>query len=84
MTPMTEAHDLPSGAGPDDADPVKTPIETYLSAVENLDAGEVTGPAVALADLLEARLEGADAPDARRVLDDLVSASRDESGGPAE
>ena len=84
MTAMTEVHDLPSGAGPDDSDPVETAIETYVSAVESLDAGEVIGPAVALADLLEARLEDRDAPEARRVLNDLVSAFGDDSGKPAE
>ena len=84
MTPMNEAHDLPGDARPREAVHRDADIEAYVSAVEDLDAGEVTGAAVALADLLEARLEGADAPDARQVLDDLVSAAREDSGNPAE
>ena len=84
MPPMNEAHDLPGDARPEEAVHRDAGIEAYVSAVEEMDVGEVTGAAAALADLLEARLEGADAPDARRVLDDLVSASPDDSGSPPE
>ena len=59
-------------------------IESYVRAVEGLDASRVAGPAAALAELLEARLGNTDAPEARRLLDDLVAASGREPPDPCE
>ena len=59
-------------------------MESYVRAVERLDAGRVARPAAALADLLEARLAGADAPEARRVLDELLADAGHESPHPHE
>lgn len=54
----------PSGGGATDED-----LDRYLRALEQTDAEDAPEPAAALAELLAARLEGADDPEARAVLD---------------
>ena len=44
-------------------------VAHYLRAIERADPAEMPGPAAALAELLAARLEGTDAPEARRALE---------------
>lgn len=51
-------------------------FEAYLEAVERCDPAEAAEPAAALAELLAARLEGRDHPEARRVLDELAFPGR--------
>ena len=72
---MSQAREQPTHPGPEEQPPTDSTIEYYVRAVEGLDAGRVAGPAAALAELLEARLAGADAPQARRVLDELLADS---------
>jgi len=55
--------DLP----PDDAS-----LEPYIRAVEELDVTRSAVPLAALAELLEARLAGKDAPEAQKILDELL------------
>lgn len=78
------AHQRPARPESDDKPPADTTIESYVRAVEGLDAGRVAGPAAALAELLEARLAGTDAPAARRLLDDLLADSGHDSHHPRE
>lgn len=78
------ASDPPPNPGSEDQRPVDSTIESYVRAVEGLDASRVAGPAAALAELLEARLGNTDAPEARRLLDDLVAASGREPPDPCE
>ncbi|MCY3538549.1 MAG: hypothetical protein F4Y75_09725 [Acidimicrobiia bacterium] len=47
-------------------------LEPYIRAVEGLDATRSSVPLAALAELLEARLAGKDAPEARKILDELL------------
>ena len=47
-------------------------ISSYLMAIEQGDAADSPAPAAALAELLAARLEGRDAPEAREVLESLT------------
>ena len=47
-------------------------VAHYLHAIESADPAETPEPAAALAELLAARLEGTDAPGARRVLDSFA------------
>ncbi len=70
--------------GSDDQRPVDTTIESYVRAVEGLDASRIAGPAAALAELLEARLANTDAPEARQLLEDLVADSGREPPDPCE
>ena len=51
-------------------------IVSYLRAIEQGDAADAPAPAAALAELLAARLEGTDAPAARKVLESLISPDR--------
>ena len=81
---MSRAREHPAGPGPEDQPPTDTTIESYVRAVEGLDADRLSGPAAALAELLEARLGGADAPEARRILDDLLAGSGHETHQPGE
>jgi len=81
---MSQAREHPTHPGPEDQPPTDTTIESYVRAVEGLDADRLAGPAAALAELLEARLGGADAPEARRVLDDLLADSGHETHRPGE
>lgn len=72
-----------SGGGLDEG------FEAYLEAVERCDPAEAAEPAAALAELLAARLEGRDHPEARRVLDELAFPGRaapesDPDQAPAE
>jgi len=53
----------PSGGATDED------LDRYLRALEQTDAEDAPEPAAALAELLAARLEGADDPEARAVLD---------------
>lgn len=69
------ARERPARPGSADQLPVDSTIESYVRAVEGLDAGRLAGPAAALAELLEARLGDTDAPEARQLLDDLVADS---------
>ena len=73
MSTMNQARERPTHPASEDKPPVDAAIDSYVRAVEGLDASRVAGPAAALAELLEARLEGADAPQARQVLDDLLA-----------
>jgi len=84
MRSMSQAREQPTLPEPEDQPPTDTTIESYVRAVEGLDAGRVAGPAAALAELLEARLAGADAPQARRVLDDLLADPGHDSHHPRE
>ena len=84
MRSMSQAREQPTLPEPEDQPPTDTTIESYVRAVEGLDAGRVAGPAAALAELLEARLAGADAPQARRVLDDLLADPGHDSHHPQE
>lgn len=70
--------------GSEDQRPVDSTIESYVRAVEGLDASRVAGPAAALAELLESRLGDTDAPEARRLLDELVAGSGREPPDPGE
>lgn len=81
---IMSARERPTHPGSEDQRPVDSTIESYVRAVEGLDASRVAGPAAALADLLEARLGGTDAPEARRLLDDLVVDSGREPPDPHE
>ena len=81
---MSQAHKRSTHPGSEDKPPTDTTIESYVRAIEGLDAGRVAGPAAALAELLEARLGGTEAPQARQVLDDLVAGSDHESRHPRE
>ncbi len=81
---MSQPHERSTHPGAEYKPPTDTTIESYVRAVEGLDAGRVAGPAAALAELLEARLGGAEAPQARQVLDDLVADSDHESHHPRE
>lgn len=54
----------PAAGGATDED-----LERYLSDLEQTDAEDAPERAAALAELLAARLEGADDPEARAVLD---------------
>ena len=54
----------PAGGGATDED-----LERYLRDLEQTDAEDAPERAAALAELLAARLEGADDPEARAVLD---------------
>lgn len=56
----------PAGGGATDED-----LDRYLRALEQTEAEDAPGPAAALAELLAARLEGADDPGARAVLESL-------------
>ena len=47
----------------------------YLQAIEEADPAVIPEPATALAELLAARLEGSDAPEARRILESFAPAS---------
>ena len=47
-------------------------IASYLAALERGDAADAPAPAAALAELLAARLEGTEAPEAREVLESLA------------
>lgn len=78
------AREQPAYPESEDKAPTDTTIESYVRAVERLDASRVAGPAAALAELLEARLGGADAPQARRLLDDLVAGSSHKPPDPCE
>lgn len=84
MRSMSEARERPAHPESEEELPADSTIETYVRAVEGLDAGRVAGPAAALAELLEARLAGADAPQARRLLDDLLADSGHDSHHPRE
>lgn len=79
MRSMTQAREQPAHPASEDMPPTDAAIESYVRAVEGLDASRVAGPAVALAELLEARLAGTDAPQAREMLDNLVADSGYES-----
>ena len=81
---MSQARERPTHPGAEDRPPTDTTIESYVRAVEGLDASRVAGPAAALAEFLEARLGGTDAPQARQVLDDLVADSGREPQHPRE
>ncbi len=81
---MSQVHKRSTHPGSEDKPPTDTTIESYVRAIEGLDAGRVAGPAAALAELLEARLGGTEAPQARQVLDDLVAGSDHESRHPRE
>lgn len=78
------APEPPTRSGSEDKTPTDATIESYVRAVEGLDASRVAGPAAALAELLEARLAGTDAPGACEVLDNLVAGSRREPHHPRE
>lgn len=78
------ARERPTHPGSEDQLPFDSTIESYVRAVEGLDASRVAGPAAALAELLEARLGNNDAPEARRLLDDLVAGSGREPPDPCE
>lgn len=47
-------------------------VARYLEAIERSDPAETPEPAAALAALLAARLEGTDAPEARRILESFA------------
>lgn len=47
-------------------------VARYLEAIEGADPAETPEPAAALAELLAARLEGTDAPEARRILESFA------------
>lgn len=79
MRSMSQAREQPTHPAPEDTPPTDAAIESYVRAVEGLDASRVAGPAAALAELLEARLGGTDARQAREVLDNLVAAAGHES-----
>lgn len=79
MGSMSQARQQPAHSASEDTLPTDAAIESYVRAVEGSDASRVAGPAAALAELLEARLGGTDAPEAREVLDDLVAESGRES-----
>lgn len=81
---MSQAREQPIHPGAEDKPPTDVTVESYVRAVEGLDASRVAGPAAALADLLEARLAGTDALEARQVLDDLVADSGHEPHHPRE
>ena len=81
---MSQAREQPTHPGPEDQPPSDTTIEDYVRAVEGLEADRLAGPAAALAELLEARLGGADAPEARRVLDGLLADSGHATHQPGE
>ena len=55
-------------------------IAGYLHAIEQADAADVTAPAAALAELLAARLEGREAPEAIAALESFVSDTGPETG----
>ncbi|MXX63694.1 MAG: hypothetical protein F4Z36_01190 [Acidimicrobiia bacterium] len=57
---------------PEDTSPDDASLEPYIRAVEELDAARSSIPLAALAELLEARLAGKDAPEARKILDELL------------
>jgi hypothetical protein len=76
---MTPDREQPAHPASEDAPPTDAAIESYVRAVEGLDASRVAGPAAALAELLEARLAGTDAPQVREMLDSLVADSGYES-----
>lgn len=67
-----------SDSGGGEGGPPGGGFEAYLDAVEGCDPADAAEPAAALAELLAARLEGRDHPEARRVLDELAF-----SGGAA-
>ena len=47
-------------------------VARYLEALERSDPAETPEPAAALAELLAARLDGTDAPEARRILESFA------------
>jgi len=55
-------------------------VSRYLQAVERADPAETPEPAAALAELLAARLEGTDAPRARRILESFAPTATVPSG----
>ena len=55
-------------------------VGRYLQAIEGADPAETPEPAAALAELLAARLEGSDAPEARRILESLAPTTDAPSG----
>lgn len=55
-------------------------VARYLQAMEGADPAVIPEPASALAELLAARLEGSDAPEARRVLESFDSTGDPPSG----
>ena len=55
-------------------------VARYLQAIEGADPAEIPEPAAALAELLSARLEGTDAPEARRILESFAAAGDPPSG----
>ena len=81
---MSQARERPTHPASENNPPVDTAIDSYVRALEELDASLVAGPAAALAELLEARLGGADAPQARQVLDDLVAGSGPKTHHPGK
>lgn len=60
-----------SDSGGGEGGPPGGVFEAYLEAVERCDPADAAEPAAALAELLAARLEGRDHPEARGVLDEL-------------
>ena len=55
-------------------------VARYLQAIESADPAETPEPAAALAELLAARLDGTDAPEARRILEAFAPAPAAPSG----
>lgn len=55
-------------------------VARYLQAIEAADPAVIPEPAAALAELLAARLEGTDAPEARRILESFAAAGEPPSG----
>ena len=75
MEPAVRTEPAPDPGGGEDSR-LDGDFEAYLEAVERCDPADAAEPAAALAELLAARLEGRDHPEARRVLDELAFPGR--------